>query len=66
MDDIKVMIDLSKFISSLSSRVALEKKMLAKSKEQGSIPVGKCILDSMVSRVRVHSKSDGECCPELN
>ena len=54
------MIDLTEFISSLSSRVALERKMLAKSKERGSIPVGKCTctLTNMVSRVRGHSKSD--------
>lgn len=63
------MIDLTEFISSLSSRVALERKMLAKSKERGSIPVGKCTctLTNMVSRVRGHSKSDrgGAGCSEM-
>ena len=39
-DDIKLMISLTDYISNLSSRVALEKQMLARSKEPRSIPVG--------------------------
>jgi len=45
-DDIKLMISLTDYISNLSSRVALEKQMLARSKEPRSIPVGQeCLAD---------------------
>ena len=35
------MISLSEYISNVSSKVDLEREMLARSKESGSIPVGK-------------------------
>ena len=39
--DVTLMISLSEYISNVSSKVDLEREMLARSKESGSIPVGK-------------------------